>query len=70
MEDGAGDVRNPLARQQGTADGSTLAESDLVCCLGSHPELRAVIEDWGALPTAVRAGIMAMIRAVKERPTT
>jgi hypothetical protein len=31
----------------------------------NHPDLRAVIEAWPDLPEAVRAGIVAMVRAAR-----
>jgi hypothetical protein len=33
------------------------------------PDLAVVVERWEALPEAVRAGIVAMVRAAEPKPT-
>jgi hypothetical protein len=43
-----------------------LGDPSLVPCLvllSRHPELTELIEVWESLPTAIRAGVMATIRA-------
>ena len=46
-------------------------EKDLAFCLAllrrKSPDLALLAERWDALPEALRAGIMAMIRAADER---
>ena len=45
------------------ADSNHLATS-LATILQNHPELASVVESWSKLSEPVRAGILAMVRAV------
>jgi len=63
---GSTDLRHetgPLAHHLPIATNQADAEPSLAA---NDPGLRAVIEAWSQLPAAVRAGIVAMVKAASE----
>jgi len=53
----------PVNIEENALHGSSAAKSAaLPAAAIEDPELREVVEAWGALPPALRAGILAMIR--------
>jgi hypothetical protein len=65
-----GDVSDETASTYGASAGND-SDTDSSCgqngCRGAvtDPELRAVVEAWTELPAAVRAGILAMVKAAR-----
>jgi len=44
-------------------DESSVLARSLALCLNDDLELRAIVEIWQTLPEAIRAGIVAMVKA-------
>jgi len=63
-QNGRGGIRTaPVNIEENALHGSSAAKSAaLFDATPDDPELREVVEAWGALPAALRAGILAMVR--------
>ena len=55
--------KTPITSGSSIATELSDLESDAI-----GPDLQAVVAAWGTLPDAIRAGIVAMVEAVKRRP--
>jgi hypothetical protein len=55
-------ARTPISKLLGAIPGAVDEDS-----LSIDPDLQIVIEAWATLPGALRAGILAMVRAAKTR---
>jgi hypothetical protein len=53
--------KSTIAEQFGAESGAVDARNGPI-----DPDLAAVVEAWAGLPTAIKAGILAMVRAADE----
>jgi len=54
------------AEDNGAASGAAVGPENVLPEALADPDLRLVVERWGDLPEAVRAGIVAMVRAAGQ----
>ena len=57
---------NEASAERANTGANSGASADGVPAGGTDPELAAVVSAWGALPAALRAGIVAMVRAARS----